>query len=241
MEEFKPGQVVSPGGNSPQNDSPTTPSAPTAPPQPERPVEQMPDVPPPAQNNEPTASAPTQTQEPAENWQFNPETTSAIAQTALSGDTAPGDGVSWTAAEFVAHDKSVLWYGALALVGFVAAALIYFLTKDKITASIIAIAFLAFGIFAARKPKEQQYAIDMQGLHVGQRSYSLQGFKSFSIAEDVGGASIVFMPLKRFMPALTIYLAPGSEDEVADYLSQLLPYEQHRQDAVDSLMKRIRF
>ncbi len=71
--------------------------------------------------------------------------------------------------------------------------------------------------------------------------YALQGFKSFSITEDGAIASIIFMPLKRFMPALTIYMAPDVEDKVVNYLSDVLPMERHRQDAVDSLLKRIRF
>jgi hypothetical protein len=49
------------------------------------------------------------------------------------------------------------------------------------------------------------------------------------------------MPLKRFMPPLTVYLAPEMEEQIVDFLAQLLPFERHRQDAVDGLLKRIRF
>jgi hypothetical protein len=53
--------------------------------------------------------------------------------------------------------------------------------------------------------------------------------------------SIVFMPLKRFSPPLTIYLTSGMADQVVDLLASILPIEQHKQDAFESLLKRIRF
>jgi hypothetical protein len=102
-------------------------------------------------------------------------------------------------------------------------------------------AVLTLGIYAARKPRVQQYTLTPQGLNVGPKNYTFENFKSFAVAEEGAIASIVFMPLKRFMPPLTIYVAPDMEEQVISYLSALLPFEQHKQDAVDSLLKRIRF
>ncbi len=266
MEEFKPGQVISPQTDQPgANDQPAAnPVPPAATPQPQRPTEQIPEVPAPTQGNEPpagqaaTAAEPLvpqqsyyqpQPQEATEqpqpvssahqdgNWQFHQEQSDggAVHDAVLTGE------ISWTASEFVLHDKSAGWYGLLALGGALSALLVYWLTKDKITTGIIVFAVLAFGFLAARRPKEQAYAIDHAGLHVGRRSYDIHNFKSFSVAEDGHNATVVFMPLKRFMPPLTIYLSPDSGEKVVDFLAQILPFEQHRQDAVDSLMKRIRF
>ncbi len=230
MEEFKPGQVISPQGDGAGNDAqPVAPPTPTpAPPQPMAQVAQ----------NEPAAS--TEQAAPEPNWQFRQEAeTPAANQPQYS--TSLDDEISWEAAEFVAHDKSIRWYVTLGLVGVVSAALVYVVTKDKITTGIIAFAALAFGLFAARKPREQTYVVNRTGVHIGSRTYELVEYKSFSIAEEGERANIVFMPLKRFMPALTIYLTPEVEDSVVDFLAQALPLEQHRQDAIDSLMKRIHF
>ncbi len=264
MEEFKPGQVISPQTDQTgASDQPTaSPVPPAATPQPQRPTEQIPEVPAPTQGNEPpTGQAATATEPPAPqqsyyqpqeaaeqpqpvssaqpdgNWQFHQERSDG----GVSHDAVFAGEISWTASEFVPHDKSAGWYGLLALGGALGALLIYWLTKDKITTGIIVFAVLAFGFLAARRPKEQTYAIDHTGLHVGRRSYAMHTFKSFSVAEDGHNATVVFMPLKRFMPPLTIYLSPDSGEKVIDFLAQTLPFEQHRQDAVDSLMKRIRF
>jgi hypothetical protein len=201
-------------------------------PEPERPPVETPTSPPPT----PEPDEPAQAAEPAVTWQFSG-----------SGDagTAPGpalpDEITWTASEYIAHEKSPGWFGLLALGAVLVAAAVYFLTKDKITTGIVIFAAICLGIFSARKPNVQSYALDGQGVTVGQKRYSIQAFKSFSIAEDGAIASVVFMPLKRFMPPLTIYVAPEMEEQIIGFLSQVLPFEHHRQDMVDGLLRRIRF
>jgi hypothetical protein len=149
--------------------------------------------------------------------------------------------ISWTAAEFVEHEKSASWYLALALVGGVVAAIAYLISHDKITTGVIVFVMVGFGLLAARRPREQHYRLTAQGVQIGNRAYGFQDFRTFSVTEDGSIVSIVFTPLKRFMPALTIYVAPNLEEQVVQFLSAFLPFERHRVDAVDSLMRRIRF
>jgi hypothetical protein len=49
------------------------------------------------------------------------------------------------------------------------------------------------------------------------------------------------MPLKRFATLTTVYYAPEDEDKIVNLLSKHLPLEEHKLDAVDHLMQRIRF
>lgn len=244
MEEFKPGQVISP-----QNDEPGTvsqqPSIPAPPssPQPDvvQPTPQAPVSIPVAAQAAELPAQPAAEQAPEGTWQFHQEAAGALGGSAMQQSLDPTDEIVWTAAEFIAHDKSPVWYLALASAGVVASGLVYLLTRDKITTAIIAFALLAFGLFAARKPRSQTYTLDFRGLHVGQRVYSFASFKSFAIAEEGQAVSLVFMPLKRFMPPLTVHLIPEVEDRAVDFLAQILPFDQHHRDAVDSLMRRIRF
>ena len=172
---------------------------------------------------------------PVGQWQFRQEEVAPAAQTPLPDD------IHWTASEFIAHEKSAGWYGLLALAGLAAAALDYLITRDLFSTVVILFAAAMFGVFAARKPKTQEYSLSRQGIQIGVKSYDFQDFKTFSVAEEGAIASIVFMPLKRFMPPLTLYVAPDMEDRVVDYLSAFLPFEQHKADAVDNLLRRIRF
>ena len=182
-------------------------------------------------------------------WQFKSENTApnqafnstAEPDTPTQSTASQSEGLDWTAAEFVAHDKSAGWYTVLGLAAVIAAIVIYILTKDRISTAIVIIAAVALGIFASRKPKEQLYGLNADGILIGRKAYGFQDFKTFAVAEDGAVASVVFMPLKRFMPPLTIYVPPELEDQVVGFLSAFLPLEQHKADAVDNLLRRIRF
>lgn len=241
MEEFKPGQVISP------QDSATTPSpepvVPAGAPEPERPSEQ-PAAPSP--NPLPESTDP----EPATadvGWQFKAGAAESTYPGASGFNTSPApsqaneDTIDWTAAEFIDHEKTSSWYGTLALVALVAAILAYLLTKDKLTTAIVILAAILLGVSAARKPQAQHYSLAPEGVLVGSKAYYYHDFKTFSIAKEGANTIVVFMPLKRFMPPLTIYVLPELEDKVTDFLASYLPFAEHKTDAVDNLMRRIRF
>jgi hypothetical protein len=207
----QPGQVVTPGG---------TPAP-------------APQAPAPSASAKPPAPAP---QAPAPAQQPSPY----VLQTE-GAPAASAGGVNWTASEFVAHEKSTGWYGGLAIAAVIIAAFVYLLTKDKISTTVVVVAALALGVLGARKPRQLRYQLDEAGFSIGQKHYSYEMFRSFSVVPEGAFSSIVFMPLKRFAPVTTLYYPPESEDKILDVLAQRLPFEDHKADAVDSLMRRIRF
>lgn len=248
MADMEPGQLIvphgtdepgQPGGGSPEPERPTEDPEPTPEPAPipdessqSAAASEPASLPQPDQPAGPAANA------PDTGWQFTPEANSAPAQSAVP---QPLDDLNWTASEFIAHDKGASWYAMLAIGAIVVAVLIYLITKDKITTGIIVFVAVVFGAFAGRKPNVQQYSLTGQGLQIGQKFYNLQDFKTFSVGQEGAIASIVLNPLKRFMPPLTIYVAPDMAESVVNFLSNYLPFEQHKTDAVDSLLRRIRF
>jgi hypothetical protein len=178
----------------------------------------------------PIPPAPLQAPEPA------PATPFAEAAAPVSSD-----GITWTASEYIAHDKSPGWYGMLALAALVLAAIFYFMTKDPVSPAVVVVSALLLGVYGARKPRQLQYGLGPDGITVGAKHYTYGEFRSFSMVDDGAFSSIVFQPLKRFAPPLTIYFAPEDEDHIVSVLSSSLPLDQHQPDAVDRLMRRIRF
>ena len=152
-----------------------------------------------------------------------------------------GHAVTWSAAEFTEHSKTAQWYLIVAIITIVAAGSVFLTLHDKITASVIVVAGLAFGIMGARKPRTLNYILDEGGLSIGQKFYGYDLFKSFSILEGTDTPSIYLLPMKRFMPAITIYYEPKDEDNIVNMLSDRLPIEERHVDPVDRLMHRIRF
>lgn len=149
--------------------------------------------------------------------------------------------VSWTASEFIAHAKAPGWYAILAGSTAVAVLIIYVLTRDFISAAVVAIGAIFFGIYAGRQPRQLAYRVDEQGLQIGQKFYGYEQFRSFSVVPEGAFSSIVLMPLKRFAPVTTIYYAPEDEEHITNILANELPFAEHRHDAIDRLMRHIRF
>lgn len=129
----------------------------------------------------------------------------------------------------------------LALGTIVTAGIVYLMTQDKVSTGVILFVAVIFGISAARKPREQRYGIDEDGVTIGDKKYPFNTFKSFSIVQEEGIESIWLMPLKRFRPPISIYFDPNDGDQIVNILSQFLPIEDHQLDAVDRLMHRLRF
>jgi hypothetical protein len=135
--------------------------------------------------------------------------------TGLQSDTAQPDSITWTASEFIAHEKSAGWYTMLALATAIIAGIVYLITRDYISVGVVVVAGIILGAYAAHEPRQLEY--------------------------EGAFSSITFMPLKRFSPPISIYYAPEDEDRIVTLLSDKLPIEQRRLDAVDNLMRKIRF
>ncbi len=208
------GQIVTPAAASP----PTPPAPPTTP---------NPSVPPQSELPEPPpASVPTGLEQPEGSQR----------------DTDSAEEITWTASEFVAHEKSAGWYLMLLGVSAFIAVVVYLISKDYVAVGVVVFGAIMLSIYAAHQPRQIEYKLDLSGLTIGQKHYKYSEFRSFAIVPEGAFSSIVFMPLKRFAPLTTIYFAPEDEERIGELLSTILPFdEEHAQDAVDRLMRRVRF
>ena len=163
-----------------------------------------------------------------------------VAQPADQAEPAEGE-LSWTASEFMTHDKSAGWYVLLLLGAGLFAAAVYLLTKDVVSTGVVVVAAIILAVYGSHQPQEQQYTLDAQGIGIGSKRYDYDMYKSFAVASEGAFSSLVFMPLKRFAVPLTIYYAPEDEERIIALLSDRLPMEKHRLDAIDHLMRRLRF
>jgi hypothetical protein len=219
----QPGSVISPGGLAVASPAPNTESL-------------IPQTPPPAQplvlsEEEPTPSFKTS------GFSTSPLNSNSVGRLPETDDSP----VTWTASEFIAHDKSAGWYALLGLGSLALAALTYLVTRDLISTVVIIVAALALGAFASRQPRQLQYSLEQTGLRIGERFYSYELYRSFAVVPEGVFSSIVFMPLKRFAPLTTIYFDPADEDRIIDVLEPRMPLEDYNHDLIDRFMRQIRF
>lgn len=179
-------------------------------------------------------------QSPA-NWQFTGGTQPSTATPGHPEAMPLIQPVTWTASEYVEHDKSTGWFVRFGIVAFLGIGLIFFLTRDITSVILLTILVVIFGVFAGRKPRVLQYRVDNHGITVGEKMYPASLFRSFALMQEGGLHSITLLPLKRLSQSLSVYFAPEDEAAILEAFSQLWPQEVHQPDAVDKFMHRIRF
>lgn len=152
-----------------------------------------------------------------------------------------GKEVLWTASEYVEHEKSQNWYFSLAGIALVVTILVYVITREILSTAVVVVAAVLFGVTSGRRARNMQYGVNNHGIGIGRRFYTYDNFRSFSFVDEGPVRSIVLMPLKRFMPPLTLYYDPADEERIGDVLADHLPFAEHQHELTDRLMRKIRF
>ncbi|MCE7936422.1 hypothetical protein DYH10_01340 [Candidatus Saccharibacteria bacterium CPR2] len=148
--------------------------------------------------------------------------------------------ITWEASEYVHHQKGVGWFAILSLIAIIFAVALYFVV-DIWAAMVVILMAVTVIVYAQRKPEVLQYSITPEGLSIGNKNYRFDQFRSFNILHDGGIESIEFLPLKRFMPGISIYFDPAHKDQIINILSLQLPHEDKEPDFIDRLARQIRF
>ncbi len=185
-------------------------------------------------------------------WQYTPGGGTVTAEAPAPAPTpqAPttttppppkGGAVSWTASEFIDHDRAFGWYALLGLATLILAAIVFVTTRDYFAVAVILIVGFVVAAFARKKPRQLAYELNDSGLKIGEKNYAYGLFKSFSIARDEALPSINLMPLRRFQPPISVYFAAQDEEQITSVLGAHLPYEDQSIDRIDRLSKRLRF
>lgn len=234
MQENKPGEVIVPHQQEPESSSGHA--------QAEAPVSAVTTNPsndtlPPAQPpTPPTVPTPNEPVQPVSNF-YRPSQSPPDS----SAGTADDEVISWEADEFIAQEKERSWYGIVMLVAVVITLLVYLLNRDIITSALVLVALGGLAAFSGRRPRRQQFAVAPEGIQVGRMFYAFADFRSFAVAEEKIGHSLVLVSLKRFVPAINIYIPPEYEEAVVELVASILPMEAHKPDFVERFMNRIRF
>ncbi len=136
--------------------------------------------------------------------------------------------------------KSPLSYVIVVLSLAIVLALFYFFIKrDILTVSGIAVGFLILIILSLRKPKNIEVIINQTDILIDNKSFNLRDYQSFSVRDLAGGFKILLIkPVKRFTPSLNVYLMDKqSSDKITAYLSHIIPYNSSVNNFIDTVLQ----
>ncbi len=172
-------------------------------------------------------------------WEYNTASKAPDEQEEPSSNFVPP--VSWSASEYIAHQKNAGWFLTVLLVVFGVAGLVYLLTRELVSTLVIAVIGIAFTAFAGRQPQTLEYSLDGTGLHISNRTYLYGRFRSFAILSDEPIPTIMFIPMRRFDLPISIHFDEADADKIIDMLGTHLPGEETAAPFIDRLMSKIHF
>ena len=151
------------------------------------------------------------------------------------------EAVSWTASEFIQHNKDASWYFVAFVAIFLLAGTGYLVLHDFFTPGAVVVFGTLLIVVGKRKPRTLSYTIDAHGIVIGTREYDFNEFQSFSIIQEGPIESVMLLSQKRWSPAINLYFAPEDGQKIFDTLSSFLPFEQRDKDVIDKFLHKIRF
>jgi hypothetical protein len=149
--------------------------------------------------------------------------------------------ISWSASEYIHHQRGGSWYLGLITLTVILAALLYFLTKDIFGAIITLVLGAIVASVAHRQPENINYELNSRGLRAGEKEYTYSQFRSFAVVREGQLNSLMFIPLKKFMPPVSAFFQAEDEQPIVALVGEHLPMEQRSPDKIDTLTRRLRF
>ena len=160
-------------------------------------------------------------------------------------ESAPRDGADddvllrWEGTEYLHRERSVLWYAEVGVVTLIFMAIAMFLLHSFTFALLIPVMAAALFVYVRRPPEVMQYILSRKGLHIGDKLFGYDYFKSFGVISHAGNHSVVLTPRKRFQIGQTIYFPEEIGEQLVDFLAARLPMKEAQPDLVDRLLSRI--
>ena len=146
---------------------------------------------------------------------------------------APNETITWEADEFQAPERQFVWYLEAVVAVLLFSGIVYWLNRDVVTAVTVCVAFSVLLILHGRKPRRQTFLVTPQGVQIGNKAHWFADFRSFSIAVERSGHTLVLVPFKRFAPAVSVFIPDAQVDTVTAIMTSALPMEAHKPDALD--------
>ena len=145
----------------------------------------------------------------------------------------------WEGTEYVHSTRSVKWYIIFGVVTVAAVVAAIMLLKSITFAILIPVMVIALLVYVRRAPDTLQYILSRKGIHVNDKLFTFDQFKSFGVLSYNGAHSVVLTPRKRFQIGQTLYFPEEVGEQLVDMLAERLPMKEVAPDAIDRLLAKL--
>lgn len=145
----------------------------------------------------------------------------------------------WQGTEYLHRERGILWFVLLAIVSLGFMALAIFAFNSPTFAVLVPVMAVALVVYAKRQPTVLNYTLSRKGLHINDRLYGYDQFKSFGVVDHNGTRSIMLVPRKRFQVGQVLYFPEEIGEQLVDMLAARLPMKEIFPDAVDRLLAKL--
>lgn len=177
-----------------------------------------------------TVVAPTLSKETSE----EPATTTLDQSTSSLPTQEP---VQWQAPEYLHHEKNPLWFISFGVIVIALTAAAIFLIQSWTFAILIPVMAAALIAYSHRPPRAMEYVLSGKGLYINDTLHPFAEFKGFGVIHEETAYSLVFIPVRRFRPSLTVYFPEEKGEAIVDLLGVRLPMQPLKLDAFDKIVR----
>jgi len=189
--------------------------------------------------SDPTARAVAQqaTESPAQESPDQPDTTDDMTADGLPDDEIL---IRWQALEYMQHQHEPIWYIGFGATVLILIAVAIFVFKSPTFAVLVPVMAVALALYVRRPPATIDYTVSRKGIHVNDRLYTFDQFKSFSVVRQETTNHVVLIPRKRFQLGQNIYFPTEIGEKLVDMLAARLPMKEISPDIIDKLLAKLR-
>lgn len=148
--------------------------------------------------------------------------------------------VHWQAHEYIHHDKTPFWFILFGVVIVALMAVSIFVIQSITFSILIPVMAAALIVYINRPPRLLDYTLSTKGLYINDRLYAFSEFKGFGVIHDGKEYSVMLLPVKRFMPGVSVYFPEEAGEAIVDMLGVRLPMQELHLDAVDKIVRKLR-
>jgi hypothetical protein len=148
--------------------------------------------------------------------------------------------IRWQSTEYIHQEKSPLWYVILALITLVLMAVAYIVIGSLTFTILLPVMAVTLVLYTRRPPAINDYSLSRKGIHVNDKLFTYDQFRSFGVITMHDHHAAVLVPRRRFQLGQTLYFPEEVGEKLVDMLAERLPMNDAKPDAIDRILARLR-